>query len=230
MVLPGGLSGIGRLGPGDWRQKGPAHIWTRRRAETQKGPYTEKSRNSAASPPPGHSQPGFGEQGQALRTASVSRVAVGPPLARRPQPPPGLTPGRGSGSGVSRVPGFLPPGWLSPVRSPPVSPESARVGCGRQTTRCAGPAAGRCTPIVALPPLMDTTSLRTSGAPACSSVSQAPCSSCSVSSLASCSSAAAAAVSSAASRKGLSPQPAQPRLVRRASASWQPPTHRPRWL
>ena len=159
-----------------------------------------------------------------------SAPRLGGPSLRRPLPPPGLTPGRGSWSGVSRVPGFLPPSWLSPVRSPPVSPGSARVGCGRQTTRCAGPAAGRCTPMAALPPLMDTTTLRTSGAPACSSVSPAPCGSCSVTSLASCSSAAAASVSSAASPKRLSPQPAQPLLARRASVSWQPPTRRARWL
>ena len=57
---------------------------------------------------------GLPGQGPALRTASPSRVAAGLPLPRRPGLSrhlftPGLTPSRGSGSRVSRIPGFVFP-------------------------------------------------------------------------------------------------------------------------
>ncbi len=58
--------------------------------------------------------------------------------------------------------------------------------------------------IPAVPFLMDTTTLRSSGAPASSPASSEPCGSCAISLLASCSSATAAAASSAGSPKRLS--------------------------
>ena len=123
-------------------------------------------------------------QGPALRTASASPAAVAPPPPR-----PAACPRRAGRGGV---------GFVLPLGSGPFDhrrdllgqPGEVRV---RRRFRCGDPTRRCCTPMVALPPLMDTTTFRSSGAPSCASASSAPCGSCAVSSSASCSSATAAA-------------------------------------
>ena len=107
-------------------------------------------------------------------------------------------PGRASGSDVSRIPGFVFPLGSRPFDHRQASCVSPDRSLSSNDPMC-GSDEVRCTPKVALPPLMDTMTFRSSGSAACSSASSERCGSCSASLLASCSSTTAAAVSSAVS-------------------------------
>ena len=61
-----------------------------------------------------------------------------------------------------------PSTWFRPSRPPSAPSTPARTSPGRRTTRCWGSAEGRCTPTVALPSLMYTTSITSSSSPAAS--------------------------------------------------------------